>query len=151
MASQSGIVGLGVRIASAKQDMRAARQSIRFHIERHEWLTNRRCKEMREGTLVLASAVGTRLFLKGVSLADEPQTGGDWHPRWRLAYPVRFEPVTYVGDMTNRVLDKVSSVRTVCGAAVSGAFRQTARAVCLFGSASQRGASRTSASCPRCG
>jgi hypothetical protein len=70
---------------------------------------------MREGTLVLASAVGTRLFLKGVSLAGEPQTAGDWHPRWKYAYPVRFEPVIYVGDMTNRVLDKVSSVRTVYG------------------------------------
>ena len=115
MTNASGVTALGVRIASAKQDMRAARQSIRWHIEHDQWLTNSRYKEMREGTLVLASAVGTRLFLKGVSLAGEPQTAGDWHPRWKYAYPVRFEPVIYVGDMTNRVLDKVSSVRTVYG------------------------------------
>jgi hypothetical protein len=115
MAPEAAVIGLGVRIASAKQDMRAARQSISWHVDHDQWLTNRRYKELREGTLVLASAVGTRLFLKGVSLADEPQTGGDWNPRWKYAYPVTFEPVTYVGDITNRVLDKVSSVRTVYG------------------------------------
>jgi hypothetical protein len=70
---------------------------------------------VRAGTLVLASAVGTRVFLKGLSLADEPQTGGDWRPRWKYAYPVRFEPGTFGCGMTNRVLDKVSSMRTVYG------------------------------------
>lgn len=115
MASETSVVALGVRIASAQQDIRAVRESIRWHIEHHQWLTNSQYTEMREGTLVLASAVGTRLFLKGVSLANLPQTGGDWHTRWKYAYPVRFEPVTYTGDMTNRVLDKVSSVRTVYG------------------------------------
>ena len=104
----------GIRIGGAAQNTREARASIAWHIDKPMWLTNVRHADLRPQLPVIASACGTVLFLRGVVVDGEPDVHGGpgddrWSASWRFAYPVKFEPVIYRGDMANRVLAHLST------------------------------------------